>query len=113
MDEKQKKYGTIIASWLTEFVRIRHDAKLTQYELITDFTHHHYQVIKTGWHNNHFYHRIVIHFQIKPNGKVWLLVNNTDILLFDELMERGILKTDLVIGFLPESVRQYSGYAVA
>ncbi|MBN8822093.1 MAG: XisI protein [Spirosoma sp.] len=40
-------------------------------------------------------------------------MNNTDILVTDDLMERGIPASDIVIGFLPEYMRAYSGFAVA
>lgn len=113
MDRKRRKYGRIITAWLQEFVEIRDKYYPGEYLLVTDDIHFHYQVISSFWRDDILHHHIDFHFQIKPNGKVWLLVNNTDLLVFDELMERGILKTDLVIGFLPESLRQYSGYAVA
>ena len=81
--------------------------------MITDTIHHHYQVTRTGWDDDMFDYLVVFHLQIKPTGKVWLLVNNTDLLVFDDLMEQGIPKSDLVIGFLPENLRQHSGFAVA
>ncbi len=113
MDAKLNAYGIIITDWLNDFVQIRKNFPNATYELVTDDMHHHYQVIRTGWNEDRFYYKTVFHLQIKPTGKVWLLVNNTDLLVFDELVERGIPKSDLVIGFLPESMRAYSGFAVA
>lgn len=113
MDEKLKIYGAIITNWLDEFVQARKNIPNADYELIIDDTHFHYQVVRTGWYNDQFYHKTVFHFHIKPTGKVWLLVNNTDILVTDDLIEMGIPKSDIVIGFLPESMRPYSGFAVA
>lgn len=113
MDEKLRAYGAIISDRLARFVELRKNVPNADYELITDDTHFHYQVVRTGWYDNSFYHKTVFHFQIKPTGKVWLLVNNTDILVTDDLVEMGIPKSDMVIGFLPESMRPYSGFAVA
>lgn len=113
MDTKILTYATILTEWLEAFVRRRNSSKEIGYELIVDDKHHHYQVIRTGWRKDVFEYNVVFHFHIKPTGKVWLLVNNTDILVTDDLIERGIPASDIVIGFLPEFMRTYSGFAVA
>lgn len=113
MDTSIEQYSTIIIDWLSEYADNVNRQYPDTYDVVVDRKHHHYQVVGTYWKDDVFKLTIIFYLQIKPNGKVWLLVNNTDLLVFDELMERGIPKTDLVIGFLPESLRQYSGYAVA
>lgn len=113
MDAKIETYSLIVADWLTEFVRSRNTGSDTDYELVIDPVHHHFQVMRTEWYQGNFKFRVVFHFQIKPTGKVWLLVNNTDILVTDDLVELGIPASDIVIGFLSESLRPYSGFAVA
>lgn len=115
MDEKIAKYASILTERLDAFVQRRNSSqgRVAEYELIADDKHRHYQVIRTGWRKDVFEYNIVFHFQIKPTGKVWLLVNNTDILITDDLIERGIPKSDIVIGFLPEFMRPYSGFAIA
>ena len=113
MDRKIKKYGKIITAWLFDFVQRRVNTPDAVYELIADDVRHQYQVVRTGWLEERFYHTIVFHLQIKENGKVWLLVNNTDLLITDDFIQSGIPKSDIVLGFLPESVRAYTGYALA
>lgn len=106
-------YATILTEWLESFVNRRNQGQEVEYAVIADDNHGHYQVIRTGWRRDVFEYNVVFHFQIKPTGKVWLLVNNTDILVTDDLIERGIPASDIVIGFLPEFMRPYSGFAVA
>lgn len=113
MDTQIETYSLIIANWLTEFVRTRNNGSDSDYELVIDPVHRHFQVMRTEWYLGSFKFRVVFHFQIKQTGKVWLLVNNTDILVTDDLVELGIPKSDIVIGFLSESLRPYSGFAVA
>jgi len=55
----------------------------------------------------------VLHFQIKADGKIWILANWTEDDVALELVERGVLKQDIVLAFQPESVRNLSGYAAA
>lgn len=113
MDSQIDSYASIIKQCLDEFATRMNGGRSVDYELITDDVHHHYQVIRTGWSKDVFDYNVVLHFQIKSTGKVWLLVNNTDLLVTDDLIEMGIPKSDIVIGFLPEFMRPYSGFAVA
>jgi hypothetical protein len=45
--------------------------------------------------------------------KVWIHQNNTQYLIADELIEKGVAQEDIVLGFLSEQDRAYSGFAVA
>ena len=53
-----------------------------------------------------------MHFDI-IDDKVWVQQNNTDWEVGDMLEERGVLKSDIVVGFLPPELRAYTKYAVA
>ena len=112
-NRKIKKYGTVVRDWLAQFVAHRTNAPDATYELIADDVRHHYQVVRTGWLDGRFYHKVVFHLHIKDNAKVWILVNNTDLLLTDDLVAAGVLTSDIVIGFLPEEVRAFHGFAAA
>ncbi|WP_353258879.1 element excision factor XisI family protein, partial [Prochlorothrix hollandica] len=39
--------------------------------------------------------------------------NNTELDIGQDIVNRGILKDDIVIGFQPPYLRQVSGYAIA
>lgn len=52
-----------------------------------------------------------IHLDIKDE-KIWIQINNTELDVGQDLVERGIPKEDIVIGFQPPYLRQYSGYAI-
>jgi hypothetical protein len=81
-------------------------------QLITDTTHHHYQLQRVGWQDGKFIHYLVFHFDIK-NGKIWLQRNNTEINFAEELIELGVPKEDIVLGFQPEYARPFTGYGVS
>ena len=80
-------------------------------ELVTDFVHHHYQVLATGWQGSEFVHSILLHLDIKADGKIWIQQNWTEFLIADELIDRGIDKSDIVLGFIPPNERKYTGFA--
>ena len=69
-------------------------------------------MLSAGWHNNRYIFQVAFHFAIIDN-KIWLLQNNTDLLLADDLVERGVPASDIVLAFLAPSVRAYAGFATA
>lgn len=111
---KIKKHQQIVVEWLREYAEIRPFDSNLENILVTDYANGHFQIMRTGWvEGNQFIFNVIIHIQVKSDGKVWLLVNNTDLLIADELVERGISKNDIVIGFQHPSVRAYTGFAAA
>jgi hypothetical protein len=46
------------------------------------------------------------------NNKIWIQVNNTELDIVQALVEMGVPKEDIVIGFQPLYLRQVSGYAI-
>lgn len=111
--EKVKKYETAILSFLEEYAAgfdRQQDGVETQ--VIADREGHHYQLFRVGWRGAHFIHNCLFHFDIK-NGKVWIQQNETEVLVGDELVSRGIPKDDIVLGFQPKEVRLATGFGVA
>lgn len=112
MDKKIKKYQQVLEAFLQEEA----DSKTIpgiEFQVITDTRNNHFQLVETGWYEKQFIHSVIFHFQIKPDGKIWLLANNTDMLVAEELVKKGVPASDIVIGFHPESVRQFTGFAAA
>ena len=52
-----------------------------------------------------------MHFTIR-NNKIWLLANSTEHDLAQELVDKGVPKEDIVLGFHPSYMRELSDYAV-
>ena len=79
-------------------------------EIIEDTLHHHYQLITVGWKNERYFFAPLFYVHI-ANNKVWLLQNNTEWRIADELMELGVDRQDIILGFVEPSLRQYSDFA--
>ena len=83
-------------------------------QLIVDLTHNYFQWLTIGWENEESFRSYInIHFSIKPNGKIWLMENNTDIRIAEELVKLGVPRQDIVLGFQPPSIRPFTDYAAA
>lgn len=108
---KIKKYAAIILEILQHYDDPNNPIET---HLITDLKRHYYQVLRMGWvDRDNLMMRIVLYLQIKPDGKIWILENWTEDEITDTLIEKGVPKTDIVLGLLPEYVRKDSGFAVA
>lgn len=109
--EKIKHYQQIIAATLSDYATS--NAPGMEDQVLLDFENNHFQLFTVGWNDNKYLFLPLFHLDIKPDGKVWLMVNNTDVRIAEELVRKGIPRTDIVLGFQPQSIREYSDYATA
>jgi hypothetical protein len=56
-------------------------------------------------------HGSVIHLDIR-DGKVWIQYDGTNRPVADALLEEGIPREDIVLGFHPAYVRKYTDFAL-
>jgi len=85
-----------------------------QEQVIVDIQHNQFQWLTIGWDNEDDFKSLInIHLCIKSNGKIWLMENNTDIRVAEELVRMGVPREDIVLGFQPPSSRVLSDYAIA
>ncbi len=111
--DKIIKYQDIIEQFLEEEAAIPYANQELEREVLVDRKRNHFQLFFIGWENNKFHHDIILHFDIKANGKVWIQQNNTELQIADELINRGIAQEDIVLGFRHPKVRAYTGFALA
>ncbi|MEN9613583.1 MAG: hypothetical protein RLZZ628_4397 [Bacteroidota bacterium] len=113
LNRKTKKYSRLVQLFLTQYVAERAHRKDLNYQLLIDPLHRHYQVILNGWQAEKFIHRILFHLEVKPDAKIWIWVNQTEIDIGLEFGLQGVPFTDMVLGFYPEHLRALSDYAVS
>ena len=108
---KITKYQNIIVDYLTEFANFGSIRSGIEKEVIADRERNHFQFVTTGWQDrSNFVYIVGLHLDIK-DGKVWIWQNNTDAFVGDDLVERGIPKSDIVLAFHAPQERQYTGFA--
>ena len=110
---KIKKYQAIVLEYLNYKATIK-AANLPdcQYLVVADKESHHYQLLTMGWQGNEYVHSISIHIGIAEDGKIWIYLNCTDIDIADLFVKKGVPKSDIVLGFHKEYMRELSEYAV-
>lgn len=108
-----KKYTDTIKNVLTEInSRYAKPSDDIQYQLIMDEKQHNYLLLTNGWLRGSRFYGILIHVELKEDGKVWLHDDNTDLVVVDWLLERGIPKKDIVLGWHTPSMREDTEFAV-
>jgi hypothetical protein len=72
---------------------------------ITDDTNGHYLLYSVGWQGSDWVYGSFVHIDVRDNGRIWLQHDGTDLNIADELVARGIPKSNIVVGFQPPYVR--------
>jgi hypothetical protein len=80
-------------------------------ETVFDLENDRYQIVHMGWLRNRRVHHATMHIDVR-DGKIWLLHNTTEHELAIELMELGVPKSDIVLGFCPPEMRHFTDFAV-
>ena len=84
----------------------------TETQVIFDKERDHYQLVHVGWRRNgRRNYGCVLHLDIK-DGKIWIQHDGTEEGIANALVELGVPKTDIVLGFHDPFMRQYTGFAV-
>ena len=106
-------YRTKIKELLTKYLFLcKPSYGDVEVEKIFDTENDHYQIISIGWNNQKRIYNPIMHLDLK-NDKIWIQENTTEIDIALELIEMGVPKQDIVIGFHSPKMRQLSGFAVA
>lgn len=105
------QYRDAIQALLQEYATYSSSDDEVETELICDTLGDHYQLIHVGWLDGRRIYGCILHFDIK-NEKVWLQHNGTENDVAEELVEKGVSKRDIVIGFHSPFKRQFTEYAV-
>ena len=109
--ERLAKYREYIQQILTKYAKRFSSDDGVETQTIFDTDRDHYQVIYVGWHNRRRIYGPVLHLDIKDD-KIWIQWNGTEDNIADELIEMGVSKQDIVIGFHPPYMRKFTDFAV-
>lgn len=105
-------FRTVLISLLEPYDEQKYSYdQITNY-FIVDQEGNHFLVITEGWENNSHVHHILIHLIIRDN-KIHLIKNATERDLEAELLEHGVLPSEIIPAHLPPSLRHLMDYAAA
>ncbi len=106
---QQNAIQTLIRNYANYGASSDQDDVETQF--VFDSEHHHYQLVYVGWEHQRRVYGCVLHFDIK-DSKIWIQYNGTEVDVAEELVNLGITKDEIVIGFHSPIKRRLTDYAV-
>jgi hypothetical protein len=108
--DKVLKYQQIICTILEDYAKIQGiPAEIKSYTLF-DKEAHHYQLLSMGWFRQEYTYNVAMHLDI-IDEKIWIQQNNSDAHLSLELIENGVAKEDIVLGFIQPTRQDYAAVA--
>ncbi|HEY9609451.1 XisI protein [Allocoleopsis sp.] len=110
--DRVEQYRGYIKQLLTEYASYKSLNKTIERQFVCDTENDHYQIVNMGWDGYRCIYGCTIHIDIK-NGKIWIQHNMTEIDLAQELVNLGVPKEDIVLGFHSPFMRQFTDYAVS
>ena len=111
--DRLEKYRQILKEELEYQVSIPFsNAPDTKCHLVISENKNEFIVLEMGWKDQRYRHGLVFHFEFR-NEKLWIHRNNTGVDIGEKLARKGIPKSDIVLGFIPEFERTAEGYAAA
>lgn len=79
--------------------------------MIFDDEHGRYTLLEVGWDDSQYVHGSIIHVDI-INDKIWIQYDGTEEGIARDLVDAGVPKEKIVLGFRPERLRPHIGSAV-
>lgn len=105
-------YRQTVENVLRKYAEFSSPYEDIEQHLIIDKERNHFLLFDVGWHQKRRVHGCVTHVQI-IDGKIWIQRDGIEDGITDELVDAGIAKDKIVIGFQPFDVRHHTGYAIA
>lgn len=103
-------YRRIIQELIRRYAQIKLAYGDIEIETIFDEANDHYEMMYTGWDEHRRIHGSVLHLDIR-DGKVWIQHDGIEGSIAEELVEAGIPREDVVLGFQPPYARRFTEYA--
>lgn len=82
-------------------------------QMIIDDERGHYLLFSVGWTDRERHYHSLVHIDVTEDGKVWLQHDGTNLVIADDLLNKGIPKEDIVLAFHSPARRVHTGFAVS
>ena len=111
--ETRLKYKAILKNTLQEYCTERNSLPdLYKSYVLFDEERGHYVLLDLGWNHEKYLHATPIHIDI-IGEKIWIQYDDTEEGIATDLLEAGIPKQDIVLGFRHPKIRPYTGFAIS
>ena len=109
--DKATRYREIIRQIIFEYAKGKPILDI-QTEILIDAERDHYKVMDVGFDGSGRVYGSIIHLDL-INDKIWVQYDGTNRPVAQALLDAGVPREDIVLGFHPANLRQYTDFAVA
>ncbi len=109
--ETVETYRTVIQQILSEYAKIPYSQSAIQTQTVFDQQSDHYLLLLMGREGAKRVHGCLVHLDI-IQGKIWIQRDGTEAGIATELLNAGIPKDQIVLGFRSAVMRQHTEFAV-
>ena len=109
--DRLSDYRRIVRQVLAEYARYKPANGEIDTELVVDAERDHFELLHVGWDGVQRVHGPVIHIDL-IDGRIWIQHDGTEWAVAEDLVERGVPRSDIVLGFHPPFARPMTDYAV-
>ena len=108
--DRVKRYRDVIRELIARYAQFKPSYGEVAVETVLDEANDHYELMYAGWHGYRRIHGTVIHVDIR-DAKVWIQHDGTEEGIAEELVQAGIPREDIVLGFQSPDARKHTEYA--
>jgi hypothetical protein len=109
--DKITRYQQFLKEILQDYAKHRPDTTEVVNQIVADDVKGHYYLMRIGWKLGKRIHSCIFHVDIL-NGKIWVQDDWTEYSIAQELLDRGVSESDIVLAFQPKEVRETTTFAV-
>lgn len=104
-------YSQLVKNILADYAKYKPAYGDIESKVIFDDEHGRYTLLEVGWDDSQYVHGSIIHVDI-INDKIWIQYDGTEEGIARDLVDAGVPKEKIVLGFRPERLRPHIGSAV-
>ncbi|QIP14353.1 XisI protein [Spirosoma aureum] len=97
--DRLKKHKAIVRQIIEEIGRMTPSDEQSETQVIMDEERGHYLLFSIGWGHNRREYVPFVHLDVKPDAKVYIQHDGTDLKIANRLVEEGIEKQYIVLAF--------------
>ncbi len=112
--DKIARYRRLIRQVLEKHAPVHrpHIPEEFETQLICDDEQGHYYLMRIGWDKHTRIHACLIHLDLRGE-KIWVQRDGTEYGVANELVDQGVPREDIVLGFQAPYKRKYTDFATA
>lgn len=98
-------YKSIVREVVQSVAALAPSDEFSETQVVLDDERGHYILLDIGWQEKKRTYLPFLHIDVNPDGKVWVQHDGTDLIIAEQLAQKGIPKSDIVLGFRAPHVR--------